>query len=366
VAGRTRRITIGRHGVLTADNARRGAVQHLAKVAGGENPSAERKTARAKARQTQTVEQLAKRFLSDYVEPRRKPSTAAEYRRILETRIPDALGKMPVDSVNREDIEALHLSLRTKPYEANRTLAVLSKMFNMAEVWRLRADGSNPVRKVERYTEKKRDRFLSEAELGRLGEVLAEAGRTQTEMPGVLAAIRLLSFTGCRAGEILNLRWSDVDLAFGVLRLPDAKAGARIVPLGAPAVDLLQAMPRKTGYVVTGKKRKKPLSLFTLESVWSRLRKKAKLDNARLHDLRHTVGTYAGQAGLNAFVVRDILGHKTLAMTDRYVSQDTNPLRGAADQVAGRIAAAFAKGSEQESTVAPKSRKRWGRDSKRG
>lgn len=350
LAGHTRRIAIGRHGVLTAEEARKVAVQRLADVTRGDNPSVARKAARAKAKETQTVKQLVERFLREYVDPKRKTRTAEQYRRLLETRVNPVLGSMAADAVTREAVMSLHLSMKSTPYEANRVLAVLSKMFNVAEVWRVRPDGSNPVRHVERYKERKRDRFLSHEELKKLGTVLDEAERTQTALPGVIVALRLLALTGCRLSEILGLRWTDVDLDVGVLRLPDAKAGARLVPLGSPAVDLLNSLMRVGTYVVPGTSPEEPLSKNTLEHGWFRLRKLAQLNEVRIHDLRHTIGTYAGQAGLNAFMVRDILGHKTLAMTDRYVSQDTSPLRSAADQVAGRIAAAM-RSDNQENVV---------------
>ncbi|HEX7408131.1 MAG TPA: site-specific integrase [Candidatus Binatia bacterium] len=133
----------------------------------------------------------------------------------------------------------------------------------------------------------------------------------------------LLALTGCRRGEVLALRWEDVDLEGGVLRLPDAKAGARTVALGASAATLLAELPRNGKHVVhSAFSSDRPLSCSALEDAWDRIRTSAKIPDARLHDLRHTVGTYGGQAGLNAFMVRDLLGHKTLAMTGRYVQRD--------------------------------------------
>ncbi len=340
--GRTRRIAVGRHGVLTAEGARAQAVQLLAAVARGDNPSLARKEARSKAKRTATIAQLSERFIREYLEPKRKARTVESYRRLLRLRVLPVLGNAAVDAVTRDDIEALHLRLRHTPYEANRTLAVLSKMFNLAEAWRLRPLQSNPCYRLERYTEHKRDRFFNDNELGRIGSAIAELEANQMLSDGATLAIRLLALTGCRASEILALRWSAVDLENGTLCLADAKAGARTVPLGAPAIALLRARPRASDRVIGGRVPGTVLTLSGLEKAWARVRCAAGLENARLHDLRHTVGTYAGQAGLNAFTVRDILGHKTLAMTDRYVSRDTSPLRHAADQVAGRVAAALA------------------------
>jgi integrase len=336
-SGRSRRVTIGRHGVLTAEEARQHARGLLADAKRGSDPAADR----GAARRACTVSQLCDRYMREHAELHKKPSSAAEDRRLIDRRLRSTLGTMKADGVTRDDVMRVHLSLRATPYEGNRVLALLSKIFNLAEAWRIRPLHSNPCWHVKRFAERKRERFLSGEELGRLGKALLEAERDKTVRPGVLDAIRLLAFTGCRLGEVLGSRWEDVDLVAGVFRLRDAKAGARTVPLGAPALALLTELPRPGPFVVRGVASDGPLKSSTLEDAWKKIRKHAKIPDARLHDLRHTVGTYGGQAGLNAFMVRDLLGHKTLAMTGRYVERDTNPLRAAADQVSGRIAAAM-------------------------
>ena len=144
---------------------------------------------------------------------------------------------MRIAGVEHKDIAKLHFDLRDKPYQANRTLGVLSKMFTLAEIWGLRPDGSNPCRHVERYKESKRERFLSPEETERLGEVLAEA---ESEMPSAVAAFRLLLLTGCRLSEIQFLRWEYV--RDDCIELPDAKTGGRVVPLGPEARAVLAAL----------------------------------------------------------------------------------------------------------------------------
>lgn len=337
-AGRSRRVTIGRHGVLTAEEARQHARGLLADAKRGTDPAAARET----ARRSSTVAQLCHRYLREHAEPHKKASSVAQDRRLIDRRVLPALGTTKADAVTRDDVMRLHHSLCATPYEANRSLALLSKLFSLAEAWRVRPLNSNPCSHVKRFAERKRERFFSAEELGRLGKALAEAENAQTEKPGAIAAIKLLAFTGCRRGEVLALRWEDVDLEGGVLRLPDAKAGARTVALGTPAATLLAELPRNGKHVVhSAFSSDRTLSCSALEDAWDRIRTSAKIPDARLHDLRHTVGTYGGQAGLNAFMIRDLLGHKTLAMTGRYVERDTNPMRAAADQVAGRIAAAM-------------------------
>ena len=272
---------------------------------------------------------------------------------MIEAHIKPKLGKVKVAGLSRAEVARLHHGMRETPYEANRTLAVFSKMLNLAEAWGLRPDGSNPCRHVKRYREQKRTRFLSGDELAAVGKVLAEAEQAGNELPGVIAAIRLLALTGCRMGEILSLKRGHVDFEHGTIQLAEAKAGARSVALGAPALSLLAGMSQKSPFVVHGPDERKPLSRWTLEGGWRRIRAKAGLVNARLHDFRHTVGTYGGQAGFNAFVVRDLLGHKTLAMTGRYVERDFDPMRAAANQVSGRIAAAMEGKEGQVVPLAP-------------
>ncbi|WP_227512351.1 tyrosine-type recombinase/integrase [Tritonibacter mobilis] len=153
-----------------------------------------------------------------------------------------ALGSFKVVDVERRDIAELHHKFRDKPYQANRTLGVLSKMFNLAEIWGLRPDGSNPCRHVPKYREVKRERFLSQQELQRLGQVLTEVEREGSETPHMVAAFRLLILTGCRLGEIQTLKW-DYITANG-MELPDSKTGARRIPLPQPARDVLARLPR--------------------------------------------------------------------------------------------------------------------------
>ena len=167
---------------------------------------------------------------------------------IVRKHIVPALGGLAVSAVERRHVVALHDSLSAMPTQANRTLAVLSAMFRLAEAWDLVAPGSNPCRGVRRYKETPRERFLSRDEYRRLGRVLSEAEKDGSENPVAVAAIRLLLLTGCRRNEILSLQWDDVDRVAGELRLKDAKAGARRVPLtpAAAAVAVRDFLAQET------------------------------------------------------------------------------------------------------------------------
>jgi integrase len=332
----TRRVTLGTHGPLTAEQARIEARRVLSRVRLGGDPAEER----ASRRRAGTISELADRYLKEHVAAHNKASTQAEATRIVNTRIKPKLGRYAVGELSRSSVKQWHQAMSATPYEANRALAYLSKMMSLAATeWELRPD--NPCKGIGRFPERKRERFFSDDELQRIGKALSAATRQGKAIPSCIDAIRLLALTGCRVGEILALRWRDVDLKAKVLRLPDAKAGARTVPLGAPALAVLDGLKRDSDFVVHGPDTVKPLSQNTLRHFWDELRIAAKIPDGRPHDFRHTTGTYAAQAGANAFMVRDLLGHKTLAMTGRYVERAADPVRSTADMVSKRIASAL-------------------------
>ena len=339
----TRRITLGRHGTLTPDQARQAAEKALAGVKLGSDPATEK----ARKRKESTIAELADRYLEEHVAEHNRSSMVRTAQRLVERRIKPALGKVKVSELTRAQVKAWHHSLRKTPYEANRSLSCLSKMLSLAcKDWELRPD--NPCTGVKRYPEKEREAYYTDKELKRIGETLAEAERTGAELPGVINVVRLLALTGCRLGEIRNLKWKDVDLESGAIHLPDTKTGSRTLTIGAPAMALLASIERTDGHVFYETDPTEPLTTNQLENAWRHLRDKAGVPDGRLHDFRHTTGTYAAQAGLNAFMVRDLLGHKTMAMTGRYVEKATEPLRAAADAVSGRVAAAMNSGREAE------------------
>jgi hypothetical protein len=238
--GRTRPVMIGQFGPVTAENARREATRLLGQVRGaGEDPAAVRDTERLAV----TVKELGQRFLNQHVKVRCKPTTQAEYRRSVELFIDPFFGNQRVRSVRAADVAELHGSLSHIPYQANRTLGVLSKMMSLAETWGMRDRHTNPCEDIERYPEHKRERFLSGKELQRLGSALSKAESEETESPYAVAAFRLLILTGCRLSEIQKLEWRHVELEYGELRLPDSKTGAKTVHLGEAAAGCYAPCP---------------------------------------------------------------------------------------------------------------------------
>ena len=244
---------------------------------------------------------------------------------------------MRVGEISRADIAKFHHDLRFAPVQANRCLQFLSKAFNLAEVWGLRPDGSNPCRHVAKYPEKRRERFLDASELRRVGELLREMETEGIELPSAILAVRLLILTGCRLNEVMTLKWEHVDFAECVLRLPDSKTGAKVVHLGQPAIDILKATKQMEGnpWVITGTLEGKHLS--DLQPFWQRVRARAGLKDIRIHDLRHTFASTAVAAGQGLPMIGKLLGHTQVQTTARYAHLAADPLKRAADSVASSL-----------------------------
>ncbi|MCZ6511737.1 MAG: tyrosine-type recombinase/integrase, partial [Alphaproteobacteria bacterium] len=264
--------------------ARKIAADWLLEVRNGGDPGGERLT----ERKSQTFAEFAERYMNDHAVGRKKPSTIATDRTNLKHHLLPALGRLKVGEISRADVVRLHQSMQAKPGAANRSLELLSHMMTVAEMWGLRPDNSNPCRRVKKYRLKKHERFLSEAELGRLAAVLNEVERARTEMPSVIATIRLLLFTGARLGEIRTLRWDYVDMEGQCLRLPDSKTGPKTVYLPPAALEVLSELERQTDnpFVIVGAK--PGTCLVNIQRPWRRIRKQAGLDDVRIHDLRHS------------------------------------------------------------------------------
>ena len=328
VCGKLCWFTIGQHGRITADEARAAALEILAQAKKGIDP----RDADAKREAEPVMADLGRRFLEEYVPVHCKPSTQGEYRRSVELFIDPAIGEMRIAGVERKDIAKLHFDLRDKPYQANRTLGVLSKMFSLAEIWGLRPDGSNPCRHVKRYKESKRERFLSAEETERLGEVLAEA---ESEMPSAVAAFRLLLLTGCRLSEIQFLCWEYV--RDDCIELPDAKTGGRVVPLGPEARAVLAALPREEDnpWVIRG--RLPGTHLTDLQRPWRRIRARAGLEDVRIHDLRHSYASRALALGESLTMIGKLLGHTQVQTTARYAHLARDSIQSAAARITGSI-----------------------------
>ena len=308
----SKRVTLGRHGELATEQARKQAVAVIDRIKEGKDPVA------APPEPAFTVADLARRYLEAHVAVNCNAHTAGIYRGSLDNHILPALGAMPLGSVGRPEAAALHFGLRDTPRAANRALMVLSKMFTLAEAWGLASPGGNPCRFVRKYKEGKRERFLAADEYRRIGRELCVL-ETEGVLPARAAsALRLLILTGCRLGEILTLRWDDVDRGTGELRLRDAKTGARMVPLTPTAAAVMAKIVRvpHSPWVFAGPRPGRRLSQLT--TYWHRVRERADLEDVRIHDLRHSFASRALALGESLSMIGRLLGHTDIGSTARY------------------------------------------------
>lgn len=333
-----RRFTIGDTPPLTAAQARDKATEILATVELGGDPSGDRQA----DNKALTGSALVERFNRDYVDIHCKASTAAEYKRLLKTHFLPKFGNRRAASIQPGEIHSLYSSMSATPYNANRVLAVVRSMFHRAEEWGVIPNGSNPcvtIRGKSKFKEEKRKRFLSPKEIQQLGLALRKAEKSKSEHLTAILAIRLLMLTGARKSEILTAKWEYFDAKKGVLALPDSKTGAKVIPLGAPALALLKSAKRAKDnpYICWGRFERG--HLVGLQSAWERIREAAGLDGLRLHDLRHSFASVAVSGGSSLPLIGAILGHKDQATTQRYAHTSADPVRAVADTTANTMAA---------------------------
>ena len=331
--GGSKRATLGRHGDLTPEQARREAAAAIDRIKRGEEavpPAPEPEP---------TMADQAVLYLRDYVPSHCKESSAEVYRRALDNHILPALGAMRVGEVGREQVTDLHHAMRGEPHAANAALKIVSKMLSLAMEWGLRAHGPNPCRAVRKYRTRPRERFLTDGEYRRLGRAVdALEARGKVSRPAA-AAIRLLVLTGCRRNEVLELRWDDIDRTAGELRLRDGKNGARLVPLTPAARGVLDAIARVADnpWVIAGQK--PGTHLTNVNGPWLLVRAEAGLKDVRIHDVRHSWASRALALGESLSMIGKLLGHNRLDTTARYAHLARDAERVSAAKVGGSIGA---------------------------
>ena len=335
VAMRECRATLARTSELSLKAARERAAEELAAIRAGRPHPLER---RHEANAAPTVADGLDRFFNKFTPARidigrMAARTVKEYRKQALQYLVPALGKRKIRDVTRLDVETMVEPL--PKVQRNRVLALVSRLFTLFETWEWRPQNTNPARGVERAREEARDRTFSPTELWALAEALR---RWEDRHPAQVAAIRLAAVTGLRIGEILAIRWEHLDLDTGRLTLPATKTGRRLHDLPAAALAILTDLPRINEWPFTTG-RDAPVTYATVRNTFAKAASTAGLVDARLHDLRRTVMTRAAMAGIGTHVLRDLLGHKTTAMADRYIRSVGNPVRDARELVGAAMAA---------------------------
>ena len=334
---RWRQAILGRCEEMTLKQARERAADELLRIRAGEKDPLER---RRQSREAPTVTDGINRFFDDFA-PKRvelgrmSPNTVRDYRNQARKYITPCLGNRKAADVTRWHVEKMVRDLPN--IQRNRVLALASRLFNLFEIWEWRPQNTNPCRGVERAREQARDRVLSGREMATLADAFAEANERH---PGPVAAFRIAALTGLRIGEILAMRWEHIDFETQTLTLPETKTGRRNHDLPAPALTVIAALPKINAWVCTSGRG--PLGYSHARMVFADLVKRAGLVDVRIHDLRRTVMTNAARSGVGTHVLRDLLGHKTATMADRYIRALGNPVRDARAAVGDLMAAQMA------------------------
>ena len=358
------RLTIGKHGSpWTPEQARREARRLLGAIAAGDDPAAARK---AEAR-TMTLAALCELYLAEGTAHKKPTTLKSDHGRIRNHIVP-LLGGLRIDRITRTDVERMLRDVtagRTaapvpqQPHRgklaqggrgtAGQAVAVLGAVMSFAVARGLRDD--NPVRGVKKPPARRMERFLSEAEIARLGEALTAEAET-TGDPYPTAAIRLLLLTGCRRSEILGLRWDWIDFERAMIFLPDSKTGQKSVYLNAPALEVLEKLPRQVDnpHVVCGPR--DGGAYVGLDKVWRRVCRAAELSGVRLHDLRHSFASIGAAGNNSLLILGKLLGHRHAATTERYSHLSADPMRQAAEAIGQRINTALTgKGDGSDANV---------------
>jgi integrase len=331
--GKSRRITIGRYGVLTVEQAREKAREILATVAleGDYKPVEAQEAPIAR-----TIADVAEEFF-EHVSALRKPSTAAEYRRNLSKQILPPLGGRALADIKTADLMQIHKGLNATPYLANRTMDAFASMWAYASSVGIVDAAANPTRALKRYRESGRERFLSPAEMARVGDALRTVEAERRIDLYAVAALKLLLLSGARLKEVLHAQWGWLDEERGILNLPDSKTGKKPVLLSAPALAILEELPRIDGnpHIFPGRKPGAPKS--SLFDVWKIVRAEAGLPDVRIHDLRHSHASVGAGEGVALQVIGKLLGHSKPQTTARYAHLSDDPVRAASDAIGQRI-----------------------------
>lgn len=334
-AGERRKPAIGRFGELTVEQARSIAQDWLADVRKGKDPSAEK----AAARNASSVKDLCAKFIEDYSKPKNRPRTVESNQGYIDRHIIPRLGILKVREVKRSDVSSLVTRMKKTPVTANRVLSCLRKMFNMAEIWGFRDDGTNPCRHIPKYPENGKTRLITDDEMVRLFSYLERADVEGLEHPFLTLGIRLQFAFAARMSEITSMEWGWVDFAKRRVVWPDSKTGEISKPMSEDVVALLMNAPRLQGspYVVPSIfKADRPMSAITYSRGWKRVLERADVPHVGTHGIRHRATTEIANSGVPVKVGMQLTAHKTVTQFMRYVHTEDDPVRAAAETVASR------------------------------
>lgn len=333
-SGRQRWLSIGAHGSVTCEQARTAAQSALVEVMKGNDPQADRKM----VAEQHLLSDVWDRFALDHLSLK-KPATRRDYQANWGDKIAPFLGRQRVVEITRSDADTFHKRMQRTPYRANRVLALLSHLMNLAELWGWRDQGTNPCKSISKFSEKPRQRFLSQDEVHHLFEVLdglaleGKISRTQGNV------VKLLLLTGARSGELMSARWEWIDWNRHTIQVPDSKSGEKEIYLSDAANAVLldqQVEASGSDYIFPANSERG--HIVNLRAPWLRICKAAGFTGVRIHDLRHTAASLALAQGVSLPIIGKLLGHTQAQTTLRYAHLEANPAHAAASLIGDAMA----------------------------
>ena len=328
--GKPARMILGKFPDITVEQARTAAATAIGTFAAGGNPLADRRT----RREEPTVGDLWDHWLL-YAKAHKRPRSVEEDERNYRLHLSALVGRR-LSTIKKSEVQTLHARIGTDkgPYAANRVVALLRAMYNTAEEIGYR--GGNPAAGVKMFREVARDRFLHPQELEAFFEALA------LEPPLFRDFFAICLLTGARKGNVLSMKWADLDLQAGCWRIGETKSNTVVVvPLVAPAVAILQERREAINgspWVFPG--HKQGTHLRTPQGAWERIVKRAGLVDLRTHDLRRSLGSWMAGQNTSLTIVGKVLGHKTPQATAIYARIGLDPQREAMDKATSAMLAA--------------------------
>jgi integrase len=328
-------IKIGCHGNITVDFARGKAKALSAAVASGIDPRQEKKEKLIEKRQSTPFRDFFEVFKEKHITKEYKGKGEKNNLNISKLHILPWFSNKKLEEIASKDVRQFLDSLSHIPRTANRCVSLLSVAFRKAEEWEYLPPKSNPCLGIRKFKENKKQRFLSDPELKKLEESLTQQEKEQSSSYSSVNAIRMLLYTGCREGEILNLKWENVRHKDRYIYLEDTKTGESARPLNQKAIDVLTSMKPQEGnpYIFYGKVPGKPLAKIN-GVTWKKVLKRAGIKGFRIHDLRHSFASFCLSQGVDLYTVSKLLGHKNIATTTRYAHLELEHLKEATNKVA--------------------------------
>jgi integrase len=327
-------IKIGCHGNITVDFARNKAKALSAAVASGTDPREQKKEKLIEERQSVLFSDFFDVFKEKHITKAYKGKGTYNNMSISRLYILPWFAEKKLEEISSRDIRQFLDSLSHISRTANLCFSLLRVAFGKAKEWEYLSPNSNPCKGVRKYKENRKQRFLTDLELAKLEQSLTQQEKEQKASYCTVNAIRMLLYTGCREGEILNLKWENIHIKDHFAYVDDTKTGEDARPLNQKALNVLTSMKPKEGnpYIFYGKVPGKPLA--EIKTAWKTILKRAGIKNFRLHDLRHSFASFALKKGVDLYTVSKLLGHKNIATTTRYAHLELDHLKEATNKVA--------------------------------